>query len=152
MSVEVFPVVEGLAETELFDLAEWKILARCLEHLDATAVQQHIVPLSHFLCSTREDAVMALGETDVLSFEADGELRDGTWYRGEKALWSMEECWHSAGEGLGCVTALIEYSKAHPEHFIDRFQAAEAVAILVEVRHILLQAQIEGRRFHLKIT
>ncbi len=152
MSIEVFPVVEGLAEAEFFDVADWKILAHCLGLLDAAALQLRIAPLSNFICTTRREVLETLGADDVLVLEAEGELRDGVWYHGDKVLWSIEPLWFSCGEGLGCVSALIEYSKAHPEHFIDKFQAAEAVAILGEVQRILLQAQNESRRFHLKST
>lgn len=152
MSMEVFPIVEGYAEAEFFDVAEWRNLARCLDALDAAALQQRITPLRSFLSYTRAEALESLGDEAVFALENMGALHDGTWFHGEQMLWSLQERWFSAGAGLGCVAALIEYSKSHPEHFDDKFLATEAVSLLSALRTVLMQAQVEGKRFHLKTT
>lgn len=152
MSIEVFPVVEGCPEAEFFETADWKKLAHCREALDAAALQLRIAPLSEFLCTTRQEALESFGEDGVSALEADAQLCDGVWRLGDQKLWSLELCWSLAGEGLGSVGALIEYSKSHPEHFVDKFQATEAACILGELRHILLQAQSESKRFCLRMT
>lgn len=162
MSTGMFPVLDSQPEFLRSTHNAGKDLVDQSEALTKIAETLGVRPLMDFYSLSRADAAGEFGgEAGVQDIEERGELRDGRWYFQGGYLWSVEQEWFSAAEGLETVTALRKHVEVNPtalgedaeeEEVVEEEEAVESVVLaLKDIEELLQDAEKKRRRFHMML-